>query len=107
MLNNEFRNLITEYGISTTRPDFKDNRDVGNNIVDYIFVNKFLNQYTFLNEYNKVLLDTLINNKDILSKNSFIVLPDSWDQLLKDMNIIFDESTYKANQLKQSGGNWL
>jgi hypothetical protein len=42
-----------------------------------IFVNKFLNQYTFLNEYNKVLLDTLINNKDILSKNSFIVLPDS------------------------------
>jgi len=53
------------------------------------------------------LLDTLINNKDILSKNSFIVLPDSWDQLLKDMNIIFDESTYKANQLKQSGGNWL
>ncbi len=40
MLNNEFRNLITEYKISTTRPDFRDNRDVGNNIVDYIFVNE-------------------------------------------------------------------
>jgi hypothetical protein len=42
-----------------------------------IFINKFLSQYTFLNEYNKVLLDTLVNNKDILSKKSFIVLPDS------------------------------
>jgi hypothetical protein len=72
-----------------------------------IFINKFLSQYTFLNEYNKVLLDTLVNNKDILSKKSFIVLPDSWDQLLKDMNIIFDEQTYKTNQLKQSWGNGL
>jgi len=42
-----------------------------------IFINKFLSQYTFLNEYNKVLLDTLINNKDILTKNSFVVIPDS------------------------------
>jgi len=40
MLNNEFRNLISEYKISTTRPDFRDNRDVGNNVVDYIFVNE-------------------------------------------------------------------
>lgn len=72
-----------------------------------IFINKFLSQYTFLNEYNKVLLDTLINNKDILTKNSFVVIPDSWDQLIKNMNIIFDEQTYKTNQLKQNWGNWL
>jgi hypothetical protein len=42
-----------------------------------IFVNKFIAQYSFLNEYNKVLLDTLINNKDILVKDSFVVIPDS------------------------------
>ncbi len=67
-----------------------------------IFVNKFISQYTFLNEYNKVLLDTLINNKDILVKDSFVVIPDSWDELLQKMNIIFDEQTYKASLWEQT-----
>lgn len=67
-----------------------------------IFVNKFISQYTFLNEYNKVLLDTLINNKDILIKDSFVVIPDSWDELLQKMNIIFDEQTYKASLWEQT-----
>lgn len=39
ILNKEFKNLINEYGITATRPDFDDGRDVGNNVVDYIFVN--------------------------------------------------------------------
>lgn len=39
MLNQEFRNLIAEFDIISTRPDFDDGRDVGNNVVDYIFVN--------------------------------------------------------------------
>ncbi|NUJ97527.1 hypothetical protein HGA92_01915 [Candidatus Gracilibacteria bacterium] len=68
-----------------------------------IFVNKFISQYTFLNEYNKVLLDTLINNKDILVKDSFVVIPDSGDELLQKMNIIFDEQTYKASLGEQTG----
>ena len=39
ILNNHFNNLITNYGIKRTRPDFKDTIDRGNNVVDYIFVN--------------------------------------------------------------------
>lgn len=39
ILNNEFRNLIDEYKITSTRPDFDDGTDSGNNVVDYIFVN--------------------------------------------------------------------
>lgn len=39
ILNNHFNNLITDYGIKRTRPDFKDSIDSGNNIVDYVFVN--------------------------------------------------------------------
>lgn len=66
-----------------------------------IFVNKFLVQYDFLNNYNKKLLDTLINNKDALSKKSFIVIPDSGDSLLKDMNLLFDEDVYK-NELNKT-----
>ncbi|MDD2487592.1 MAG: endonuclease/exonuclease/phosphatase family protein [Candidatus Gracilibacteria bacterium] len=39
VLESEFKNLIKVYGIKSTRPDFKDNLDTGNNVVDYIFVN--------------------------------------------------------------------
>lgn len=39
ILDREFRNLIKEYDIKSTRPDFDDGTDIGNNVVDYIFVN--------------------------------------------------------------------
>lgn len=39
VINKSFRNLVSEYNIKSTRPDFKDNIDVGLNVVDYIFVN--------------------------------------------------------------------
>ncbi len=39
ILNKEFKNLIDEYGIQSTRPNFNDGTDKGTNVVDYIFVN--------------------------------------------------------------------
>jgi hypothetical protein len=42
-----------------------------------VFINRFINSYDILNNYNKLLLDTLINNKEILVKNTQVVLPDS------------------------------
>jgi endonuclease/exonuclease/phosphatase family metal-dependent hydrolase len=39
IINSEFRNLIDEYKIESTRPSFKDGIDKGNQVVDYIFVN--------------------------------------------------------------------
>ena len=40
-----------------------------------VFVNKFIEQYNFLNNYNKNLLTVMINNQDALIKNSYVVLP--------------------------------
>lgn len=41
ILSAEFRDLITEYGISSTRPAFQDDgTDRGSTVVDYIFVDK-------------------------------------------------------------------
>jgi len=42
-----------------------------------VFVDKFLDYYTTLNEYNKMVLDTLINNREILIKNTQVVIPDT------------------------------
>ncbi|MEA2056768.1 MAG: endonuclease/exonuclease/phosphatase family protein [Patescibacteria group bacterium] len=39
-INEEFRNLIEEYEIKATRPDFKDEIDEGKNVVDYVFVSE-------------------------------------------------------------------
>lgn len=39
ILNKEFKNLVDEYKVKSTRPTFDDGTDKGNNIVDYIFVN--------------------------------------------------------------------
>ncbi|MBT3729050.1 hypothetical protein HOF65_03110 [bacterium] len=42
-----------------------------------IYINHFLSEYSYLSEYNKLLLDTLINNKEALIKDAFVVIPDS------------------------------
>lgn len=61
-----------------------------------VFVNKFIEQYNFLNNYNKNLLTLLVNNQDALIKNSYVVLPEDWTDSLKKLNLIYDEAEYKA-----------
>ena len=39
LISKEFKNLITEFGIKSTRPKFDDGTDKGENVIDYIFVN--------------------------------------------------------------------
>ena len=39
LLSQNYTNLISKFGIKTTRPSFKDNIDEGGQIVDYVFVN--------------------------------------------------------------------
>ena len=60
-----------------------------------MFARYFVQKYLEFSVKNKVLLDTLINNKDALSNGSFIVIPDSGTDLLKSLNLIFDESDIK------------
>jgi len=71
------------------------------NYIDIIFINQFLKQYVFLNEYNKKLLDTLINNKEALINQSFVVIPDSGDEFLKYFHLIYDEEEYKSLQTEE------
>lgn len=61
-----------------------------------VFINKFLNYYTILNNYNKKVLDTLINNKEILIKNSQVVIPDTGWELLKQLKLIYTEEEWKG-----------
>jgi len=67
----------------------------------YVFTNKFIEQYDFLNNYNKELLDVLILNKKAISTESFVVIPDSGRRVLQDFNLLYDESVFKAQQEEQ------
>jgi hypothetical protein len=62
-----------------------------------VFVNQFIKQHEFLNNYNRTVLDTLINNKKALINESFVVLPDSGTQFLKPLDLILDEAEFKSN----------
>jgi len=53
IINKKFINLIHEFKIKFTRPDFQDNNDTGNNIVDYIFVNSRIK----VNDFNVIQTD--------------------------------------------------
>jgi hypothetical protein len=40
----------------------------------------------------------LINNKDAIIKEAYVVIPDTWVEFLRDFNLLYDESEYKASQ---------
>lgn len=63
-----------------------------------VFVNRFISTYQRLNDYNKRLLDTVINNREALIKNAKIVLPDSGTDLLRRMDLVESEAEYKAGE---------
>lgn len=59
MIDKEYRNLIKENNIRSTRPDFDDGTDKGNNVVDYIFISN----------------DIQVNNFDVIQTNISDHLP--------------------------------
>lgn len=59
-----------------------------------IFINNFLGNYQALNNYNGTLLNALSLNKDAIEKWSYIVLPDSGKEILKDYGLLYTEDEY-------------
>jgi len=56
-----------------------------------ILINQYINQYQSLNKSADSLLNTLVNNKDAIIKNTHIVIPKTWVTTLKKLNLIVDE----------------
>lgn len=63
-----------------------------------VFLGKFISTYTTLNAYNKILLDTLIVNREALIKNTTVVIPDSGANLMKQLNLVKTEAEWKARE---------
>lgn len=57
-----------------------------------IFTAEFIKAYESLNSQNTGLIQTLKSNKDIIVKNSQIVIPKTWTKYLKDLELIYSEN---------------
>ena len=42
-----------------------------------VYINQFLREYQYLNAYNKNLLDVLINNKEAIIKDAYVIVPNN------------------------------
>jgi hypothetical protein len=96
---NYFNNIMSKNSNNITNiklkieKDFVNNKNIESikNIDDYlqykkdylyartyiIFINHFLVRYNYYNNINKKLLDTLINNKQAIINDIYIVIPDT------------------------------
>lgn len=61
-----------------------------------VYLERFQRAYGILQGKNKVLLDTLINNREALIKHATVVIPDSGSDLMKKLNLIETEAESKA-----------
>lgn len=97
-LTNAYKKLDYE-STQATLDSYLDEKDKNTYAKTYlVFVGKFVESYTILNAYNKIVLDTLINNKDALIKNVTVVIPDSWTNLMKKFNLLKTEAEFKSLQ---------
>ena len=61
-----------------------------------IYINQFLREYQYLNAYNKSLLDVLINNKEAIIKDAYVIVPNNGGiEALKALDLLFDEADFK------------
>lgn len=61
-----------------------------------IFINNFLNTYDSLNKYTLDFITALRLNRDAIIKWSYVVLPSSWKEFLKDYWLLYTESEFEA-----------
>jgi len=63
-----------------------------------LLINELLKRYKYLNNINKKLLDNFILNKVSISNWTYIVIPDSWNELLKEFNLIYTEEEFREKE---------
>ncbi|ATU04949.1 hypothetical protein BKN14_00630 [Candidatus Gracilibacteria bacterium HOT-871] len=69
-----------------------------------VFINNFLAYYNVLNNYNLNLINVFSSNKDAIEKGSYVVLPASGNEILKEYGLLYTEDEYK-NKLKADEAN--
>jgi hypothetical protein len=76
-MENNFSGNNVDITLSNVDSYFLLRDDYTQAFTDIVFINQFLSQYKFLNSYNSKILDTIINNKQQIINQTYIVIPDT------------------------------
>ena len=86
-------------GVDTVIGDYVNAKNQENRARVYlVYLERFQRAYGILQWQNKIVLDTLINNREALIKRSVVVIPDSGADLLKKMWLIQTEKEAKSSK---------
>ena len=58
---------------------------------DLVYMNQFIRQYAFLNDYNVWIVNTLKSNRQQIIDRTFIVLPNTWNEFLRPLELLRDQ----------------
>ena len=58
---------------------------------DIVFMNQFIRQYSFLNDFNAWIINTLKANRQQIIDRTFIVLPNTWNEFLRPLELLIDQ----------------
>ena len=97
-MENDFSAGKVDATVSNVDTYFELREEYTQTFTDIVFINQFIKQHTFLNTYNTGILDTLINNKTAIINQTYVVIPDSGDQYLRPLELIFDEADIKNTE---------
>ncbi len=67
-----------------------------------IFCNRFLSYYNLLNNYNKNTITVLRLNEDAIVKNTYVVIPNSWSDLINKLNLIYNEGNLPTSKVNNT-----
>jgi len=90
-INKDFKN----FDVNATQKNI-NNLLINKNDYNYsrtylILTNQYISQYNSLNRANKILLKTLTTNKEAIIRNTHIVIPKTWINSLRKLDLIIDE----------------
>lgn len=91
-MEENFAQNLVDPTLSNVESYFELRDEYTQTFTDIVFINQFLAQYRFLNAYNQNTLDTLTNNKQAIIDQSYIVIPESGSELLRPLELLFDEA---------------
>lgn len=86
------RNISGVIGTSDTY--FSLRNDYTEYFTDIVFINQFLKQYQFLNDFNTGIINALKVNKQAIIDQTYVVIPSSGQEYLRPLELIFDETNF-------------
>ncbi|MCH8518276.1 hypothetical protein LAT59_00725 [Candidatus Gracilibacteria bacterium] len=92
ILESEFTSGDTQAVVRSSERYFLLRNEYTELFTDIVFINQYLRQYDFLNEYNAGIVNVLKVNRQAIIDQSYIVIPNRGDEFLRPLELIFDET---------------